>query len=95
MAASLDKVSSNLKIDQLVKFWKNYSGNQLRLLLRKDVYPHDNVHSMRKWDQTSLPPKDALYSKLTDEGIIDEDYQHAQIVWNEFNIESIKDYHNL
>ena len=29
------------------------------------------------------------------EGITDEDYQHAQTVWKEFNIESMKDYHNL
>ena len=40
--------------------------------------------------KTSLPPKDAFYSKLTGEGITDEDYQHAQTVWNEFNIETIK-----
>ena len=50
---------------------------------------------MRKLDETSLPPKEAFYSKLTDEGIIDEDYQHAQTVWKEFNIESVKDYHNV
>ena len=29
------------------------------------------------------------------EGITDEDYQHAQTVWKEFNIESMKDYYNL
>ena len=29
------------------------------------------------------------------EGITDEDYKHAQTVWKEFNIESMKDYHNL
>ena len=34
-------------------------------------------------------------SKLTGEGITDKDYQHAQTVWNEFNIETMKDYHNL
>ena len=27
--------------------------------------------------------------------ITDEDYQHAHTVWKEFNIESMKDYHNL
>ena len=46
---------------------------------------------MRKLDETSLPPKEAFYSKHTDEGITDEDYQHAQTVWKEFNIESMKD----
>ena len=42
-----------------------------------------------------LPPKEAFYSKLTGEDITEEDYQHAQTVWKEFNIESMKDYHNL
>ena len=50
---------------------------------------------MKKLDEISLPSKEAFYSKLTNEGITDEDYQHAQTVWKEFNIESMKDYHNL
>ena len=63
--------------------------------MRKCVYPYDYVDSMKTLDETSLPPKQAFYSKLTDESITDEDYQHAQTVWKEFNIESMKDYHNL
>ena len=94
MASSLDKLSSNLKIDQFVNLKKYYSGNQLSILLRK-VYPYDYVDCMKKLDEASLPPKEAFYSKLTGEGITDEDYQHAQSVWKEFNIESMKDYHNL
>ena len=50
---------------------------------------------MKKLDETSLPAKEAFYSKLADDGITDEDFQHAQTVWKEFNIESMKDYHNL
>ena len=95
MASSLDKLSSNLKINQFVNLKKYYSGNQLSLLLRKGVYPYDYVDCMKKLDETSLPPQDAFYSKLTGAGITDEDYQHAQTVWNEFNIETMKDYHNL
>ena len=74
MASSLDKLSSNLKLDQFLNLKKYYSGNQLSLLLRKGVYPYDYVDSMKKLDETSLPPKEAFYSKLTDEGITDEDY---------------------
>ena len=55
------------------------------------VYPYDYVDCMKKLDDTSLPPQEAFYSKLTVEGITDEDYQHAHIVWNEFSIESMKD----
>ena len=50
---------------------------------------------MKKSDETSLVRKEAFYSKLTGEDITDEDYQHAQTVWKEFNIELMKDYHNL
>ena len=92
---SLDKLSSNLKIDQFVNLKKYYSGNQLSLLLRTGVYPYDYVDCMKKLDETSLPPKESCYSKLTGDGITDEDYQHAQTVWKEFNIQSMKDYHNL
>ena len=50
---------------------------------------------MKKCDERSLPPKETFYSKLTGEGITDEDYQHAHTVWKEFNIESMKEYHKL
>ena len=53
------------------------------------------VDGMKKLDETSHPPKEAFNSKLTGEGITDEDYQNAHTVWKEFNIESIKDYHKL
>ena len=95
MASSLDKLSSNLKIDQFDNLKKYYSGNQLSLLLRKGVYPYDYIDCLKKLDETSLPPKESFYFKLTGEGITDEDYRHAQTVWKEFNIESMKDYHNL
>ena len=50
---------------------------------------------MKELDETRLPPKEACYSKLTEKGITDEDHRHAQTVWKEFNIESMKNYHNL
>ena len=50
---------------------------------------------MKKLDETSLPLKETFYSKLTGEGITDEDYQRAHKVWKECNIVSMKDYHNL
>ena len=74
LASSLDKLSSNLKFDQCVNLKKYYIGNQLSLLLRKGVYPYDYVDCRKQLVETSLPPKEAFYSKLTGEGITDEDY---------------------
>ena len=59
------------------------------------VYIHTNMLTACKKSMKQLPPKEAFYSKLTGESITDEDYQHALTVWKEFNIESMKDYHNL
>ena len=77
IVSSLDKLSSYLKIDQFVNLRKYCSGSHLSLLMRKGVYPYDYADCMKKLDETSLPPKEEFYSKLTDEGITDEDYQDA------------------
>ena len=53
------------------------------------------VSSICKFDETQLPSKDAFYSKLNDEDITDEEYQHALNVWNEFHCKNIRDYHDL
>ena len=55
MAASLDKLSSNLILKKYYSGnqWFD-SGNQLNLLLRKGVYPYDYVDSMRKLDEISF-----------------------------------------
>ena len=57
IASSLDKLSSNLKIYQIVILKKYYSGNQMSLLLKKGVYPYDYVDCLKKLDENSLPPK--------------------------------------
>ena len=70
---------------------KNHSS----LLTRKGVYPYDYVTSINKLKETKLPSKDEFYSKLYDEEISDEDYQHAINVWNTFNCQTLQDYHDL
>ena len=48
------------------------------MLTKKGVYPYDYVSSLSKFDETQLPPQKEFYSKLNDENITDEEYQHAQ-----------------
>ena len=63
--------------------------------MRKGVYPYEYMDSWEKMDEQQLPPKEACFSKLTDSGLSDEDYEHAQKVWRTFNIHTMRDYHNL
>ena len=69
--------------------------NKFVLLLRKGVYPYEYMDSWEKFDETTLPPKEAFYSNLNLEDISDEDYTHAQKVWDVFEINNIGDYHDL
>ena len=39
--------------------------------------------------------QDKFYSSLSDEGISEEDYKHAQEVWDTFDCRNIGDYHDL
>ena len=48
-----------------------------------------------RFDETSLPDKKAFYSKLNLEDITDKDYEHAQKVWEVFEIKSLGQYHDL
>ena len=45
--------------------------------------------------KTKLSCKHEFYSNLKGEGISDEDYEHAQNVWNAFDCKSFKDYNNI
>ena len=65
------------------------------LLTRKGVYPYDYVSLIDKLKETNLPSKEDFYSKLNDEEISEEDYQHAINVWNTFNCQTLQDYHDL
>ena len=47
--------------------------DQLRVLMRKGVYPYEYMDSMEKFDDDHLPPKEALFSKLHNQDITDEE----------------------
>ena len=65
------------------------------LLLRKGVYPYEYIDSWEKFNEISLPPKEAFYSELNLEDIKDEDYEHAQKVWEVFEIKNLGEYQDL
>ena len=46
-------------------------------------------------DENQLPEKQAFFSHLTGENISDDNYEHAQKVWNSFNLQNLGEYHDL
>ena len=61
----------------------------------KGVYPYEYMYSWEKFYETILPPKEIFYSNLNLEDIRDEDYAHAQKVWDVFGIKKLGEYYNL
>ena len=61
----------------------------------KGVYPYDYMDSFSRFKDTQLPKREDFYSLLTDEDIGDDDYSHAQDVWNTFQIKNMGEYHDL
>ena len=108
MQDSLSNLVDNLsKIDKKIshaalieKFYNasqlcNNDLNKFDLLLRKGVYPYEYMDSWKRFKEESLPDKQSFCSELNKEHITNEDYAHAQLVWNTFNIKNLGEYHDL
>ena len=51
-------------------------------MIRKGVYPYEYTDGWKKFEEAGLPSKDAFCSRLNMKGISEQDYEHAQQVWN-------------
>ena len=95
MSSSIGKLTDNLDREKFHSISNYVHGKKQELLLRKGVYPYDYVDCLEKLNEKELPPKKTFYSNLNDEVISDEDYEHAQKVWKEFGMKSMRDYQDL
>ena len=94
MSSSLEKLVSNLPKELLKYTSQTFKNEKLDLMSKKGVYPYDFMDSFEKFNK-KLPPKEEFYSILNDEHVTDKDYQHAQTVWNTFNLKNMGEYHDL
>ena len=94
MSSGLEKLVSNLPKESLKYTSQKFNDEKLDFMAKKGVYPYDFMDSFEKLNE-NLPKKEDFYSILNDEHISDEDYKHAQNVWNTFNLKNMGEYHNL
>ena len=69
--------------------------NKFVLLLRKGVYPYEYMDSWEKFDENTIPTKEAFYSKLNLENITNKYCEHIKKVWDVFKIKNLGEYHDL
>lgn len=89
MASSLDKLASYLTDYPIVKkCFPNLESEKCQLLLRKGVFPYEWLDNFEKLKFTKLPEKKHFFSLLNNAHISEDDYLHAQRVWQEFEIKN-------
>ena len=69
--------------------------NRFILLLRKSVYPYEDIDSWERFNETSLPEKEAFYSSVNMEDITEVDHRHAKRVFKRLNNKTLGDCHDL
>ena len=100
MGASLEKLVSYLpedKFEILDKVFPDYSKEERNLLHQKGYYPYSYFDNFEKFQEEKLPPREQWKDSLHNgEVMITEDqWQHAEKVYEQFQCENLGDYHNL
>ena len=108
LSSSLDKLVKLTKYEDNEKRneWQNgftfskksvyvNDDTDLDLLTDKGVYPYDYFTDFNRFNETSLPKIEDFYSKLTEEGIKQSEYDRANKIWEHFKIKNLGQYHDL
>lgn len=106
LAPALDKLVTNLtaagsdldNLHVLTEHVRERYGEQsqrkIELLSRKGIYPYNYMTSFEKFDE-GLPAREDFYNELDDKHITESEWNHVLDVWNEFQIETMGQYHDL
>ena len=89
----LSKETLKKNFNHISRFWR--CDEKFRLMIRKGVYPYEYMDDWEKFEEISLLPKDAFYSRLNMKGISDLYYEHAQQVWNTMERKTLGCYHDI
>jgi hypothetical protein len=100
LPSSLENLASTLKIQDFIELRKqiifDYDTDQnFSLLARKGHYPYTYMDSAEKFQETALPDISQFYSEISDCSKTQEEYEHAQNVWETFKIKNLKEYTQL
>ena len=93
---SLDNIVATLNKDDFVYTKQLFSEDEkFYLMTRKGVFPYDFFDSNEKLQYTSFPSKDSFFNKLSNQECSMKDYLHGKLLWNNFNCQSFREYHDI
>jgi len=78
MPSSLDTIASYLVDDQMNTAKLFFSNDiEFQLMRKMGIFPYEYLDSAGGLEETSLPPREAFYSNLTERECSQEDYNYA------------------
>ena len=95
MNCSLEKLVKNLNDKDFKYLSEEFSGEQLKLVKEKRIYPYEYMNSFKRFNEDELPDKSKFFSSLNNSGINEEQYNRAINVWKVFKIKHLGQYHDL
>jgi len=97
LPSSLDNLVQNLHNDGMepFKYTRRTFGDSEPNIFQKGIYPYEHMADRDVFKETSLPPKEAFYSKLKMEGITNDEYERAQQMWTRYGCQTMEDYTSL
>ena len=91
----LDALVKNLSDNDFKYLSQEFSGEQLKLVKQKGVYPFEYMNSFKKFFEDNLPDSRKFFSYLKDKCFSEKDYSHAIDAWNVFEINTMGDYYDI
>ena len=73
---------------------QKFDNDVLDLVTQKGFYSYEYMNDFEKFKE-EFPSKVKLYSSLTGRKITDKEYEHILNVWKNFEMKTMKDYHDL
>ena len=95
MTSSLDKLASNLPVDNYINLEKEFNEDKVSLSKRKGVYCYEYTYSWEKLQEVQFPYKEKIYSSLNNTDVSTEDYERAFKIYSEFNCQNLGEYSDL
>ena len=95
LSSSLEALVKNLSNNEFKYLSQEFSGDLLKLVKQKGVYPYEYMDSFESFFEDKLLDRCKFFSSLKDECVSGKDYSHAINVWNVFKMNTVGDYHDL
>ena len=95
MNSSSDSLVKNLSDNGFKYLPEEFSGEFLKLVKQKGVYPYEYMDSFKNFSENKLADRSKFFSSLKDKCISEKNYFKAVDVWNVFKINTMGDYYDL